>query len=108
MIEAAIRTDHALSLVAQERIRQDDKWGSFQSHPDGTHERYEAQAERYRDACNEAAAHPKASGGVTWRHIFLEEVFEALTETDPAKLREELIQALAVGVAWIEDIDGRT
>lgn len=69
------------------------------------------RAERNRQECEDAASNLSVSepgADVTWRHIFLEEAFEALAETDPAKLREELIQALAVGVAWIEDIDSRT
>jgi hypothetical protein len=39
--------------------------------------------------------------------IALEEVFEALVETDPAKLRDELLQVAAVAVAWVEAIDRR-
>jgi hypothetical protein len=37
--------------------------------------------------------------------VLLEEVFEALAETDPAKARDELVQAVAVGVKMIEGID---
>jgi len=43
----------------------------------------------------------------TWEMILLEEVWEALAETDPVKLRAELIQVAAVAVAWVEDIDSR-
>ena len=53
--------------------------------------------------CDEAAK----SGTLTWRHILLEEVFEALAESDPAKLRTESIQSAAVIAAWVEDIDSR-
>jgi hypothetical protein len=45
--------------------------------------------------------------GATWLLIALEEVFEALVEDDPVKLRAELVQAAAVLVAWIEAIDRR-
>jgi len=34
----------------------------------------------------------------------MEEVFEALAETDPEKLELELIQAAAVIVAWVEKL----
>lgn len=46
--------------------------------------------------------------GATWLLIALEEVFEALAESDPAKLRAELVQSAAVHVAWIEAIDRRS
>lgn len=88
--------------IRNERERQEAKFPD-QHLPDGTHERFRWQAIRYRDATDEAAG----TGGLTWRHILLEEVFEALTETDPGKLREELIQSAAVIVRWVEDIDSR-
>lgn len=40
--------------------------------------------------------------------MLLEEVFEAMAESDLVKLRAELVQTSAVCVAWIEDIDSRT
>lgn len=42
-----------------------------------------------------------------WDGILLEEVWEALAEADPAKLRTELLQVAAVCAAWISDIDSR-
>lgn len=89
--------------VAAGRRRQDDKWGE-QNHPDGTGGAwFGAMAERKRDDADTAAA----KGFLTWRHILAEEVYEALAETDPAKLREELIQVAAVAVSWVEAIDRR-
>jgi hypothetical protein len=44
-------------------------------------------------------------GRATWAHILLEEVFEAFTETAPAKQREEMVQVAAVAVAIIEYLD---
>lgn len=92
-----------LNEVEQERLRQDAKWGE-QNHPDGTgaqgHKDY-ASAARY--AC-EAAFRGKRGD---WLHILNEEVAEAFAESDPAKLRAELIQVAAVAVAWIEAIDRR-
>ena len=95
--------DRVFMDVEVERHRQEAKWGE-QSHPDGTHERYESARDRYRNECEDAF---RVRGDGSWRHIFLEEVFEAMTETDPVKLREELIQALAVATAWVEAIDRR-
>ena len=52
-----------------------------------------------------AAAHRYTGGEGTWADILREEYFEALAETDPARLRVELIQVAAVAVAWVEAID---
>ena len=41
-------------------------------------------------------------------HLVREEVAEAFAESDPARLREELIQVAALAVSWVEKIDART
>lgn len=92
----------ALYAIELERERQDRKWGE-QNHPDGTGVQYEAMAAMSRDDCDRA--HRDGEG--TWVDILQEEFYEALCETDPLKLRAELIQVVAVGVAWIEAIDRR-
>lgn len=81
-----------------------DKWG-VQSHPDGTTDDVynRATSDTSRTLCDLAAK----KGTVTWRHILTEEVDEAYAESDPAKLRKELIQVAAVALAWVEDIDRR-
>ena len=93
-----------LAEVAEERRRQDAKWGE-QNHPDGTDGGafYRERADWRRRACQDNAA----AGTVTWRHILDEEVHEAYCETDPAKLRAELLQVAAVAVAWAAAIDRR-
>lgn len=88
--------------VAEERGRQDAKWGP-QNHPDGTGKIGDSiQAITDRAKC-------KANGPDrdNWRDILQEEVSEAFAETDPVKLRAELIQVAAVATAWIEAIDRR-
>ena len=45
------------------------------------------------------------SGAHSWDAILLEEVFEALVESDPARRRTELVQVAAVAAAEIEAID---
>lgn len=90
--------------IVEERQRQVKKFGE-QHHPDG---RLSTEVDRAlcvaaRDACDRAAA----NGTLSWRHILEEELFEALAETDPVKLRAELIQVAAVCAAWVEDIDSR-
>ena len=100
--------------VNTERWRQLEKWGE-QSHPDMWEEspqglafsrsQFVLFAERYR-AVNDYAAEA-SDGSLDWAGILLEEIYEALAEEDPTKLREELIQSAAVITAWIEDIDSR-
>ena len=90
--------------IHRERYRQDKTWGE-QNHPDGTGgEMWQILANTYRRMCQDAAA----AGQVTWRHILMEEVTEALAEGSPSKLRAELIQVAAVAAAWVEAIDRRT
>jgi hypothetical protein len=93
--------DAAHDVLAEAHC-QTDKWG-VQRHPDGTGPCYAFHAQDARERCNAAAN----AGEVTWRHILIEEVYEALAETDPERLREELVQVAAVCVSWIEDLDSR-
>ena len=93
-----------LPEIAAERARQDAKWGE-QNHPDGTgNEGFINRANMAKMSCNIAAKH----GTITYRHILDEEVQEAFAESDPVKLRAELVQVAAVAVAWIECIDRRS
>lgn len=113
-----------LSEVAGERRRQDAKWGE-QNHPDGTGPNEVPLAETWwntpeNDPLEDVAATALAkaatkatdanarTGTVTFADILLEEVFEALAEDEPAKLRTELVQVAAVATQWVEAIDRRT
>lgn len=110
-----------LDEIRNERARQDVHFGE-QNWPDGTGPRvpfaghlcYMGQAADDMRRATKAAAgefpglDPARYGPLTWRHILLEEVFEALAECDEAKLRVELVQVTAVAVAWVEAIDRRT
>lgn len=90
--------------IRDERERQDLAWGE-QNHPDGTGgEIAEIVRDAARDACRAAAE----DGQVTWARILTEEVFEGVAESEPARLRAELVQTAAVCVAWIEAIDRRS
>ena len=100
---STILTDLVLGQVGTERAAQDAKWGP-QNHPDGTGGR------DARDACDAARMlcdlrHREGRG--TWSDILREEVCEAFAESDPRKLRAELVQVAAVAVAWVEAIDRR-
>jgi hypothetical protein len=89
--------------VALERRNQDAKWGP-QAHPDGTGSGAMLFfAEQAKEACDKA----HRQGTQTWAKILEEEFWEALSETDPTKLRVELVQVMAVCKAWIQDIDSR-
>lgn len=101
--------------IALERRRQDSKWGE-QNHPNGTGPyrtlfglNYPVSAKYFRDLRDRAIyttdKNASCSGALSYADILLEEVFEAMAESDPQKLREELIQCAAVAVAWVQKID---
>ena len=107
--------DEVLAAIRDERARQDAKWGE-QNHPDGTGPDTKPLRTICSDNTGAAALADLATFAtdtaaelslVTWRDILLEEVFEALAESDPAKLRTELIQTAAVATQWVEAIDRR-
>jgi hypothetical protein len=94
-------TSQVLDEIDAEREEQDAKWGQ-RNHASGTGSAGdEEMADLAREACQTAAA----EGSLTWRDILDEEIAEAYAETDPAKIRAELVQSAAVIVAWIECID---
>ncbi|QDM57120.1 hypothetical protein SEA_WHACK_57 [Rhodococcus phage Whack] len=119
--ETGYRTVHTtvLTEVAEERVRQDAKWGE-QNHPDVDQvlmtreggvspsrmaEHYEIPtAGRAKFLCDQAANF----GQVTYAHILIEEVaevVEAATRASVTELRTELIQVAAVAVAWVEKLE---
>ncbi|WP_368681023.1 hypothetical protein R1X32_42665 [Rhodococcus opacus] len=89
-----------LNEIRAERARQDEKWGE-QNHLDGTGPAFQWLADGARERCQMAASF----GLVSFKDILEEEVFEAFAESDPTKLRAELIQVAAVTVAWVEKLD---
>jgi hypothetical protein len=92
-----------LADVAAERAAQDAQWG-MQRLPDGTGgERAAAESDAARCETETAAM----EGGLTWRHVLAEEVLEAFAESDPGRLRAELIQVAAVAVKWAQALDRR-
>ena len=102
-IKVGASTLRVLELVADERKRQDKKWGE-QNHPDGTGGSFSHHdAEKAKAACDAAFE----TGAPTWRHILFEEFMEAMAETDPVALKTELIQVAAVACSWVEAIERR-
>ena len=87
----------------EESKRQDAKWGE-QNHPDGTGLETDPEI---RDIVQKECDKASDGGYLTWRLIFLEEVWEALAESDPEKLKNELLQAAAVALQWYQAIDRR-
>lgn len=104
------KTRRVLDAVADERASQDVKWGE-QNHLDyptdidqgAAQQDYAGEADAWKEL-NELRVR---DGDVGWDGILLEEVYEALAESAPDKLRAELVQVAAVAVAWIEAIDRR-
>jgi hypothetical protein len=103
-IEDAGRAGRVLTDYTRERLRQNEKHPGTVNFPDGTGEHWRADADAARDMCDEALA----LGRCTWRHVLMEEVFEAFAESDPAKLAAELVQVMAVAGRWLETLDARS
>lgn len=114
------RQIQVLDAVAQERLRQDNKWGvqdhvDFAYDPSGQDDDIITRlaiSRRAIDQCDSAFRR----GIGSWSHILVEEVSEAVEKaelasrdhlTHDAELRKELVQVAAVAVAWIEAIDRR-
>lgn len=108
---AAIRRENvtadALAEVLLERQRQHGLWGE-QNPPDVgdpyTRAWYSSEAVGWKITNADRVGRDV----LAWDGILLEEVFEALAESDPTKLRAELVQVAAVCVAWCEAIDRRS
>lgn len=87
----------------QERLRQLAKWGDQRGHrQDGTGSPFFVNwADEYKRQNDEREAAGKPG---IWAKILLEEVFEALSETDGPRLFTELKESGAVITAWMEDL----
>jgi hypothetical protein len=92
-----------LGEVAAERVAQDVRFG-VQVFPDGTGG---ASAVARADTARRETDQAAHDGVLTWRHILMEEVLEAIAESDSDRLRGELVQAAAVAVKWVQALDRR-
>ena len=80
------------------------KFGPQYNLPDGADPAlYAAAADVQKQIVDNSAL----SGTLGWADILLEEVYEAIAEPDPARLRAELLQVAAVAMRWIDTIDVR-
>jgi hypothetical protein len=98
-----------LEEVANERLRQDEKWGQ-QDHPwveDDEGDLFDLYFNHWNsvDHIQQWVDWCGREGDSTYAQILLEEFAEAVVETDPARARAELVQVAAVAVAAIESID---
>ena len=94
--------DRVLADITAEWEAQHAIWG-FQQMPDGTGPQRTSLADSARCECE----HAGETGRLSWRHVLVEEVAEALAEDEPTRLRRELVQVAAVAVQWIQAIDHR-
>lgn len=99
----------AVEIIA-ERGRQDAKWGAPHDVANGTGtaqtllgHTFDELARMLQAAVDRAAEMHES----TMAAVLLEEVFEALAESDDAKLRAELVQVAAVAAKWVQIIDAR-
>lgn len=98
-----LATLEVLRDVLVERGDQAEKWG-VGNYANGTGLLIDADiAEDYKQINRMNMFH----NGANWRDILLGKVYDALSETDQAALRKELIRAAAVAVRWVECIDRR-
>lgn len=97
-------TEFVLNDIHRERVKQAAKWGD-QTHDIFTDRRVEAERARHRIAAETCKLMFSAVENPGWDLILLEEVYEAFSEEDPHKIREELVQVAAVACAIIEDLD---
>lgn len=112
-----------LEEIRRERVRQTEKHGDQAHLPLGGEgdlgsfrsvrqlfldsADWEELARAARRRTKAASQNEGGDGSITFEHILTEEVFEAYAETDPAKIRAELVQTAAVCVQAIEAIDKR-
>lgn len=90
-----------VELVA-ERVRLAEKWG-HPDYPNGTMTSFHNSLERALRLYNEHAKH----GLQTWQEVLDVEIRLAFSQPNPVLLRDQLLRAGAVIVAWMEAIDAR-
>ncbi len=110
---ATPRTAQVLADVAEERCRQVDRYGTNDDLESGTGPDTRwllpftaASATAVESELrNEYLEYEEDAGKPTWVHLVREEVAEAFAESDPVRLRAELVQVAALAVSWVERLD---
>jgi hypothetical protein len=96
------RSQSILDAVLDERRRAEKIHPGTDDMPDGTGGGGRQTWERIAKIhCDRAAR----EGTLTFADVLDEEASEALAETDPLKLREELVQVMAVCLRWVDRLD---
>lgn len=109
------RTLRVLRRVMEERERQVARYGHNTDLEDGT-----GPETRWLGPYTEQPAtqveltlrrdyleFEEETGKPTWVHLIREEVAEAFCESDPERLKEEVLQVAALCVSWLEKLDAR-
>jgi hypothetical protein len=105
--QTLLRIGDILASIAVERTRQELKWGvqDLPDRPRGHIERnpavWHAEANRLKNSAEDFPV------DISWQNVLLEEVYEALAETEPDKIIGELVQCAAVIVSWVENLAAR-
>ncbi len=89
--------------VLAEVDRVDGIRGDDAATPDGTGLRWSFDAEEAKEDYDAS----ERCGRATFALALREECYEALAESDRAKLRAELVQIASVAMRWIRAIDAR-
>jgi len=98
---ATKETEGVLDDVNAERLRQDRKWGLISYRVGANAREYEMPIEyRAQYLCEKA----DSEGKLTWGHILVEELAEALDSFSEEEQEKELIQLAAVAVSAVEDL----
>lgn len=100
-----LATEAVLAAVATERLAQHSQWGHQDLPIGGDADGYGPLEATAREQLQRA----DAAGHLTYAHILLEEVYEALAVPDsaPDKQADELTQVAAVAVKMVELIRER-
>ena len=115
--QEASPTGRVLADVRTHRAEQRARYGSNTDLPDGTGPDVRWLSTFPSMSCRSSAElieirlrQEYESHGVvapSWMHLVREEVAEAFMESDPVRLREELVQVAALCVSWMETLDAR-
>jgi hypothetical protein len=87
----------AVHEVLAEMKRQGTKWGPMRQMENGTGSDY---WKSMRDGAQQATDAAFKYGWGNWSYILLEEVYEVMAESNPKRLKAELIQVAAVALSW--------
>lgn len=115
-MNSAVISNPIYEEILTERNLQDEKWG-VQNHPSvspnivkGPNSNLSERINRHYgiptvDKAKYSADEAARKGDLSWSHIAVEELCEAIGADNEIHRRHELVQVSAVVIAWIESID---